>query len=717
MKTLHPLHGIARTILTPRTAGLLLLSLAACPMFLSTAEGQTVPQLLNYQGRVADSTGTGLGTGTPINRKILFRIYDASTAGTKLWSEEQTVILSNGEFTVLLGQGIAATYNAVSEAALHIPLDTLFTSSGVGRYLGVTVDNGDNTFNASDVEITPRQQITTTAYSFRARAADTIAGSSDLTINPTSAAITGGSVAANYGLGWYGTGRPFNGLSVDGPVLYGFGGGGLGSMNGVSQNLALRWNAAGQVGLGIGGDTLAGTPTAKLVLQGDDATAAPQQLLIRGATDTARKLQIGYQTTGNYASLQAFSGAGIPAPVTLNPAGGNIGIGTTTPGFPLTFASSLGDKISLYGQSGNHWGLGVQSGTLQIHSDAVGGDVAFGYGSSAAMTETMRIKGNGKTIIQGTSAIDTSNFTGLSFQYQSGTGEGAIMSSYDDGFGSLAFYTKSASGQPVTKRMVISPAGLVGINNNVPGSTLSVGGTGDFSGKLSAASFASDTNFTAPSTSAFGIRWEDGTSTLKANIFRWTSDNRLYITNNGTSNLTGVYLASGGTSLTSTSDERLKSNIEPVTNILDKIKDIRVVGFNMATLSVDKTTGEMNIDRHTPPRKTKSGKVIKDQIGTIAQDWIPNFPELVIEPETDKQFYGLNYDRIGIVAIGAVKELNKIVKDKDTEIADLKKRIADLEANDKTREDRLVAIERKLSGDSPAVAARPVVLKKSPANR
>ncbi|NUQ47853.1 MAG: tail fiber domain-containing protein, partial [Phycisphaerae bacterium] len=78
----------------------------------------------------------------------------------------------------------------------------------------------------------------------------------------------------------------------------------------------------------------------------------------------------------------------------IDPAG-SVGIGTTTPGFPLTFPNTLGDKISLWGQSGNHYGLGVQAGLLQIHSDFSASDIAFGYGTSGSFTETMRIKGNG----------------------------------------------------------------------------------------------------------------------------------------------------------------------------------------------------------------------------------------------------------------------------------------------------------------------------------
>ena len=74
----------------------------------------------------------------------------------------------------------------------------------------------------------------------------------------------------------------------------------------------------------------------------------------------------------------------------------NVGIGTTTPGFPLNFANTTGDKISLYGNNGSHYGFGIQGGLLQIHSDAAAANIAFGYGSSGAFTERAKIINQGE---------------------------------------------------------------------------------------------------------------------------------------------------------------------------------------------------------------------------------------------------------------------------------------------------------------------------------
>lgn len=73
-----------------------------------------------------------------------------------------------------------------------------------------------------------------------------------------------------------------------------------------------------------------------------------------------------------------------------------LGIGNLTPQFPLSLNGALGDKISLWTDgTPTHYGMGIQSSLFQIFSKTSLDDIAFGYGSSTAFTEAMRVKGNG----------------------------------------------------------------------------------------------------------------------------------------------------------------------------------------------------------------------------------------------------------------------------------------------------------------------------------
>lgn len=65
-------------------------------------------------------------------------------------------------------------------------------------------------------------------------------------------------------------------------------------------------------------------------------------------------------------------------------------------GFSINFPSTVGDKISLYGESGTHYGFGIQGSLLQIHTSTAGDNIALGYGSSASFTERARIINEGE---------------------------------------------------------------------------------------------------------------------------------------------------------------------------------------------------------------------------------------------------------------------------------------------------------------------------------
>ena len=77
---------------------------------------------------------------------------------------------------------------------------------------------------------------------------------------------------------------------------------------------------------------------------------------------------------------------------------------------------------------------------------------------------------NGALIVEGSTGINTNLFTGLELQFHSGTGEAAIMSSYNDGFSFLTFYTKTAAGLPLQEQVKIDRYGGLSVdqqdNNN-----------------------------------------------------------------------------------------------------------------------------------------------------------------------------------------------------------------------------------------------------------
>ena len=85
----------------------------------------------------------------------------------------------------------------------------------------------------------------------------------------------------------------------------------------------------------------AASPAHKLVVQADDGGPYydAQQIIIQGNTNNSQQLELGYKTSGNYGSIQAVHQNVGFKPLVLQPSGGNVGIGTTSPGYPLTMNS------------------------------------------------------------------------------------------------------------------------------------------------------------------------------------------------------------------------------------------------------------------------------------------------------------------------------------------------------------------------------------------
>ena len=146
-----------------------LLILAATLAIHATAlaqEPSKVPSLISYQGNITSAAGVPIGAAAPENRVLTFRFWNHPTdtaAENRLYSESQTVTLLNGDFSVLIGNGTPVT----NEENL-LTMAGVFSSNEV--FLGITVDDGDSA--TADPEMSPRQQIATTAFAFRATVAE-----------------------------------------------------------------------------------------------------------------------------------------------------------------------------------------------------------------------------------------------------------------------------------------------------------------------------------------------------------------------------------------------------------------------------------------------------------------------------------------------------------------------------------------------------------------
>ena len=115
---------------------------------LSSVGYAQIPHKMNYQGYLTNAAGVPI-SGTV---QMVFSIYNVSVGGTPLWVEPHSVPVSQGVYSVILGEGSSPT-------PINLPFDTTY-------YLGVQV--------GADPEMTPRKVLTSVGYAFRASTVESI---------------------------------------------------------------------------------------------------------------------------------------------------------------------------------------------------------------------------------------------------------------------------------------------------------------------------------------------------------------------------------------------------------------------------------------------------------------------------------------------------------------------------------------------------------------
>lgn len=127
----------------------------------------------------------------------------------------------------------------------------------------------------------------------------------------------------------------------------------------------------------------------------------------------------------------------------------------------------------------------------------------------------------------------------------------------------------------------------------------------------------------------------------------------LYVLRNGNMRIAGTLMVDN---VFYPSDERLKENIEPLTGILNKIKNIQPIFFDF---------------------KDKKNYSANHQIGFSAQQIQKQFPELVNENEKEG-FLSVNYSSVSAVLMQAIKEQQEIIQAQNKKNNDQQKLIEQL---------------------------------------
>ena len=627
---------------------LIILTMILCIIIVSVHAD--VPHLINFQGTLTDSAGNPI-TGT---RTMWFSIYSDSTGGTPLWTEQHnSIVIAEGLYHVILG------------STTPIPT-SLFDGSTL--WFGVRIDPDPQ-------ELIPRQPLISVPYGYksvRSDTANTLQVPLHLTGTPeqsgsiiwgTSTSNTGvgvlgenthsGNTGMLGGLGWGVRGNNNNGnlgyLGYSGYGVYGYHySGNWGLLGSSNYGVWGRHQINGNIGY-LGGDSIgvygysteyAGYFDGNLIITGNvgiDTTNPTHKLVVVGQAISG----VNSNASGNYSTINGGYDNTASSPYTT--VGG--GKENTASGYRSTVCGG-------YVNSAGGWDATISGGCYNI-ADTMGSTVGGGGGNQS--TEIYSTIGGGGN-----------NLAGGKYSFAGGGRENTASGDSS---------TVGGGNQNTASALCAVIAG--GCSQTADGEYSAIGGGSNniTSGLASTIPGGMDNLTEGDYTIAMGQQakaihdgsfvWADGTGqdyvTTANNQFLIRAGGGVGIgTNNPQEQLdvAGKVSCSG---LQETSDLRLKTDIQPITNALCKIEQLRGISFKWVpeAVSVGATLG--------------SG-----QIGVIAQEVEHVFPELVTTPENG--YKSVDYTKLTAVLIEAIKELklqNNVLQEDNRE---MKERIKALEA-------------------------------------
>ncbi|MEK7646906.1 MAG: tail fiber domain-containing protein [Patescibacteria group bacterium] len=313
--------------------------------------------------------------------------------------------------------------------------------------------------------------------------------------------------------------------------------------------------------------------------------------------------RIGYNEASNKLKFSGKDGTSESDRMTIDMTNGNVGIGTIAP------QTTLGIQSTGAVRQGINAHLEVTDNTA--FAAGVGGGIAF----------------------SGQYRTPTSNTDYVPYGLIKGYKLNATSADYSGG---LQFYTVTSGGN-LTQKMAIDNSGNVGIGTTTPVTKLHISGEAEtlrLSGVSTGANNIAYLTFHDVNNVRKGFIGDGAAS--NSDIYLISDAGNIIIAGTG-GNCTFTGAASGGTCF---SDARLKNITGDVTDVLDKFAQLQLKNFYW------NDTAHALYNTSTTIENT----------GFVAQSVEQIFPELI---ETNSDGYkSLNYARLGLYSMEAIKELN-----------------------------------------------------------
>jgi len=189
-----------------------------------------------------------------------------------------------------------------------------------------------------------------------------------------------------------------------------------------------------------------------------------------------------------------------------------------------------------------------------------------------------------------------------------------------------------------TERMRIDSSGNVGIGTSSPNGKLHLKEATNLS--------ESAPHIRIEGNAYTGFHWLDGTAYYIGQNSPYRSL-RLY---SGGATTAGVNLAAGGTSWGTFSDERLKYDIEPITDGLTKLANVRCVSYRLKDVDAEDS---------------------KKKIGVIAQDLVGLIDEVIDTTKRsgdDTEYMSIRYTELIPVLVKAIQEQQELIESQQSKI-------------------------------------------------